>query len=166
MGWALLEGLLCRCQVVGRYSYRLQPGARLAPKTARLDPLTRPSAFNRGLRQKLEALFVPGKGPTGSSALDSASSMSPSSAGASNKEAAASSEKAPHPGPAASDASREMPATALSDRITFSLDLLHRHIIGNAIPDLRAIYKRMPSLGGTDQGAADPSQETDQPVPR
>ncbi|BDA46159.1 probable CDP-diacylglycerol-glycerol-3-phosphate 3-phosphatidyltransferase [Coccomyxa sp. Obi] len=153
-------------QVVGRYSYRLQPGARLAPNLARLDPLTAPSAFNRGLRQELEALFVPGKGPRGPSALDSASSMTASTAGASDKEAAASSwEAAPTHGTASSDVSRDMPATALSDRITSSLDLLHRHTIGNAVPDLRSIYKRMPSLGGTDHSTADPSKETDPPFP-
>lgn len=40
--------------------YRLQPGGTLVPNEAGLDPLSVPSAFDRGLRRDLGLLFVPG----------------------------------------------------------------------------------------------------------
>ncbi len=143
---------------MGRYSYKLQPGATLAPNLAGLDPLTAPSAFNHGLRRELDALFVPGQAPRESQSSLAEEGASARDASMSHSAAAAAAEDAKAP-----IADRSMPATALSERIRASLNLLQRHTIGNAIPDLRSIHRRMPRLlGGTDREKAEASSIADQ----
>jgi hypothetical protein len=152
--------------VVGRYSYRLQPGATLAPNEAGLDPLSVPSAFNCGLRQDLEALFVPGQAPRESPSPSAEVDASMRDGSVSDNTAAALQDAANKPALSEPKAERAMPATALSDRIRSSLDLLHRHTVGSAVPDLRSIHRRMPSLSGTDPDSAGSSEEKELPVPK
>lgn len=128
-------------QVVGKYSYKLQPEAKLALNKAGLDPLTAPLAFNRALRSDLEALFVPGH----------AEALGPSDAAGSAAAGAESSESG----------SSSMPAAALSQHISEAVaGGRHRHT-GNEsaaeVPDLRALHRRLQHLESK-SGIDDPAK--------
>ena len=113
---------------MGRYSYRLQPGARLAPNRAGFDPLTTPAAFNRALRSDLEALFVPGH---------------PAPRGPEHEPATATAA-------AAGSESSAMPASDLSHRISLAVGggLCGGQPTSTAaeVPDLRALHRRLPRV--------------------
>lgn len=163
---------------MGRYSYRLQPGATLAANLAGLDPLTAPHSFNHSLRRDLEALFVPqhthqksqqhasAQEPLGAIYADSAVPATESKDGAESKEAVSPlPEEAGTAGQSTPHANRDLPATALSDRIMSSIVPLHRQRAGNAVPDLRSLHRSMPSLDSSTRGGSEGSHKTDGELP-
>ena len=160
-------------QVVGRYSYRLQRGARLAPNQAGLDPLAAPAAFNAGLRAELEALFVPRPGqqqqrmqvlPAEAQQAPAASSsgfLHTAQAGAATAAGQGPEQEASRQARGHAQQQREaaasgacLPAEALSEHISAVIDPDRAALPAEAVPDLHALHRRMPALQARRAAAA------------